>query len=59
MLRQTPMGLVAGHDGGFAGIEAYYDIYVEMGYTVVVLTNLDEAAWPVYTRVGELMERLE
>jgi CubicO group peptidase (beta-lactamase class C family) len=59
MLRQTPMGLVVGHDGGFTGIEAYYDVYVDTGHTVVVLTNLDGAAWPVFARIGELMTRLE
>lgn len=59
MLRQSPKGLVVGHDGGSLGTEGYYDVYVGTGHMVVVLTNLDGAAWPVHARIGELMERLE
>ncbi|MFH1864250.1 MAG: serine hydrolase domain-containing protein [Candidatus Eisenbacteria bacterium] len=59
MLRQSPKGLVVGHDGGFTGMEAYYDVYLQTGHTVVVLTNLDGAAWPVDARIRDLMERLE
>jgi len=58
-LRTTPKGFVVGHDGAFPGVEAYYDIYVQTGHTVVVLTNLEGAAWPVNERISELMERLE
>ena len=58
-LRATPKGFVVGHDGAFPGVEAYYDIYIQTGHTVVVLTNLEGAAWPVNERISELMERLE
>ena len=59
MLRETTSGMVVGHDGGFTGIEAYFDLYVDTGHVVVVLTNMDEAAGPLDGRIRELMARLE
>jgi CubicO group peptidase (beta-lactamase class C family) len=58
-LRLTPKGLVVGPGAGFPGVESYYDVYAQTGYTVIVLTSDDGAAWPVHARIGELMERLE
>jgi CubicO group peptidase (beta-lactamase class C family) len=59
MLRMRPSGFVVGHEGAFPGVEGYYDIHVQTGHTVVVLTNLDGAAWPVHERIQELMTRLK
>jgi len=59
MLRMSPAGYVVGHEGGFPGVEGYYDVYVQSGHTVVVLTNLNGAAWPVDARIRDLMARLE
>ena len=59
MLRESQAGLAIGHDGGSGGSEAYYDIYIESGHTVVVMANLDGAAWPVAASIRDLMGRLE
>jgi CubicO group peptidase (beta-lactamase class C family) len=48
---------VIGHGGGAPGIEAQLRIYPTLGYTVVILANLDAAATPVYTHVNEILAR--
>jgi len=40
-------GLVVGHNGGFPGVSAHYETYLDTGYTVVVLSNFDDAALEV------------
>lgn len=59
ILRESLKGRIIGHDGGHTGIEAHYDVYLGTGHTVVVLTNIDEGAWALHMKIGELMERLE
>jgi CubicO group peptidase (beta-lactamase class C family) len=51
-------GRVVGHGGGFAGINANLDIFVDRGYVAAVMTNYDRAASPVATRIGELIARI-
>jgi CubicO group peptidase (beta-lactamase class C family) len=38
---------VVGHAGGFAGINAFLDMYVDLGYTVAVMSNRDMGATAV------------
>ncbi len=38
---------VVGHSGGFAGICDFMDIYLDLGYAVIVLSNTDEGCVPV------------
>jgi CubicO group peptidase (beta-lactamase class C family) len=38
---------VVGHSGGFPGICDFMDIYLDLGYTVIVLSNTDEGCMPV------------
>jgi D-alanyl-D-alanine carboxypeptidase len=38
---------VVGHTGGFPGICDFMDIYLDLGYTVIVLSNTDEGCVPV------------
>lgn len=35
---------LVGHSGGFSGINSYLDMYVDLGYTVAVLSNRDMGA---------------
>lgn len=44
-----------GHSGGAPGIETQFWIYPRSGYTVVILSNLDRAATPVYMRVAAML----
>lgn len=57
-IRGTPGNRVVGHSGGFAGISARLDMYLDTGYTVVVLSNYDQAAEVVGDQVAELLARL-
>ena len=52
-------GKVIGHGGGFAGINANLDMFVDQGYMAAVMTNYDRAASPIETRIGELIARVE
>jgi D-alanyl-D-alanine carboxypeptidase len=38
---------VVGHSGGFPGICDFMDIYLDLGYTVIVLSNTDQGCMPV------------
>ncbi len=42
---------VVGHSGGFSGINAYLDIYPELGYTVAVMSNRDMGATEVRDQI--------
>ena len=44
---------VVGHGGGFPGISAQLDMYLDDGYTVAVLSNYDRAANTVSDRLRE------
>jgi CubicO group peptidase (beta-lactamase class C family) len=50
--------LVAGHGGGFIGINANLDIFIESGIVVAVLANYDSAASPLATAIRSLVARL-
>jgi len=40
-IAKTPTGLVAGHSGGFPGIESHLSMYLDKGVTLVILCNAD------------------
>jgi len=48
---------VAGHGGGFPGISAQLDIYLDQGVTVAVLSNIDQGAQRVSFRLRDLLTR--
>ena len=48
---------ITGHGGGFPGVSAKLDIYRDLGYTVVVLANIDGGAQPVIAKIRELLVR--
>ena len=43
----------AGHGGGTAGVNTYFEMYPDLGYTFVALSNYDNGANLVYERVRE------
>jgi len=51
-------GKVVGHGGGFYGINANLDIFVDSGYIAVVMSNYGRAARPVATKIQELLGRV-
>ena len=48
---------VVGHSGGFPGISAALHMYLDLGYTVAILSNYDGAARPVRMRAREILAR--
>ncbi len=56
-LVKTGTGLVVGHGGGFPGVHSKLDMFVDAGFTAVVLSNADGAAKPVVEKIRELVAR--
>jgi CubicO group peptidase (beta-lactamase class C family) len=54
-LSGEPGDRIVGHGGGFPGISAKLDMYLDSGYTVAVLSNYDGAAAEVAEWVRELL----
>ena len=48
---------ITGHGGGFPGVSSKLDIYRDLGYTVVVLANVDGGAQPVSAKIRDLIVR--
>jgi CubicO group peptidase (beta-lactamase class C family) len=46
---------ITGHGGGFPGISAQLDMYLDQGYTVAVLCNYDRAAQIVSNKLREMI----
>src|SRR5262249_35489319 len=44
---------IVGHGGGWFGITNHMDIYPDLGYTVVILSNYDTQAKPIAMRISE------
>ena len=47
------------HGGGFTGINANLDMFIDKGYISVVMTNYDGAGSPVDSKIAELLGRVE
>lgn len=58
-ISEGPSGKVVGHGGGFTGINAHLDMFLDSGYIVAVMTNYDMAAEPVRRKIMEAMGRVE
>jgi CubicO group peptidase (beta-lactamase class C family) len=54
-----PEGKVVGHSGGFDGINSDLSIYLDSGYIVAVMSNIDEGANPVARKIGHLLGRIK
>lgn len=60
VISRTPAGApVVGHSGGFPGINSNLDIFLDSGFTAVVLSNVDEGSQIVLHQIRELLDRLE
>jgi CubicO group peptidase (beta-lactamase class C family) len=49
------VGRIVGHSGGFPGINAILDVYLDAGYDVAVMANMDGAADAVGRRIQDLI----
>lgn len=46
---------ITGHSGGAPGVSGQLDIYPELEYTVIILSNYDMIATPLINRVSEII----
>jgi CubicO group peptidase (beta-lactamase class C family) len=56
---QSPGGKAVGHSGGFRGINSQLDIYVDSGYIVAAMSNIDNGASPLANRIGRTLARVK
>ena len=56
---EGPAGKVVGHGGGFDGINSNLDIYLDSGFIVAVMSNVDGGASPVARKIGHLLARIK
>ncbi len=56
---QSPGGKAVGHSGGFPGINSQLDIYVDSGYIVAAMSNIDNGASPLANRIGRILARVK
>ena len=54
-VKQGPQGTIVGHSGGFAGISANFDIYLDKGYIAIVLANYGRSSGPVIGKINQLL----
>jgi CubicO group peptidase (beta-lactamase class C family) len=53
----TPDDRIVGHSGGFDGINSNLDMFLDSGYTAVVMSNYDRGAEPIASKIQELIQR--
>lgn len=58
-IRQSPIGKVVGHSGGFPGISSKLDIYVDSGYVVSIMSNYDCAVRMLAQKIGGILGRVK
>ena len=56
---QGPGGKIIGHSGGFSGINSELNIYVDSGLIVAVMSNVDNGASTLATRIGRTLARVK
>jgi CubicO group peptidase (beta-lactamase class C family) len=50
-------GKIVGHSGGFPGINSNLDIFVDTGYIVAVMSNVDPGAMPLVNQIRESISK--
>lgn len=57
-LSGTDENRIVGHSGGFFGISANLDVFLDKGYVAVVLSNYSGASRPIRDKIRELIEAI-
>ena len=52
-----PDNRIVGHGGAYLGVDARLDIYLDKGFTVVILGNQSDTVAPVRKKINELITR--
>jgi CubicO group peptidase (beta-lactamase class C family) len=55
-LRSSKLGKIVGHSGQFPGISSNLDMYLDAGYTVVVVSNYEPGVLPLAGRIAAVLE---
>ena len=55
----APGNRIVGHGGGFPGISANLDIYLDTGYTAAVMSNYDRGASLINDKIRELLQAVD
>lgn len=50
---------VVGHSGGFPGINSNLDIYLDKGYIVAVMSNIDNGASPLARSIDQMLTQIK
>jgi CubicO group peptidase (beta-lactamase class C family) len=56
---EGPAGKVVGHGGGFDGINSNLDIFLDSGFIVAVMSNVDQGASPLARKISRLLGRVK
>ena len=56
---EGPEGRVVGHSGGFSGINSQLDIYLDRGFIVAVMSNIDMGASPLARAIRKIVGRIQ
>ena len=51
----TPDDRIVGHSGGFSGINSNLDMFLDSGFTAVVMSNYSGGAMPIVEKIRELI----
>ncbi len=57
-IRQGGVDKIVGHSGGFDGINSELNIHVRTGYIVAAMSNIDNGASPLTTRINLILGRI-
>jgi CubicO group peptidase (beta-lactamase class C family) len=57
-LSMSPNGRVVGHGGGFPGINANLQLYLDRGYVVAVMSNYSDGALPISRQIATYLMRV-
>jgi len=52
------LGRIVGHSGGFTGINSSLDMYLDSGFTVIVMSNYSNGAQPVAQKIRDLLRSI-
>jgi CubicO group peptidase (beta-lactamase class C family) len=55
----TPENRIVGHAGGFPGINSNLSMFLDTGFTSVVMSNYDMGAHPIASKIEELLGRMK
>jgi hypothetical protein len=48
-------GRIAGHGGAAFGVSANFRMFLDQGYTMIILSNLSEASLPVSSKIRSML----